>query len=99
MAIVLISSAKPIPGKEKDFEKLFTEGYIDVAKKEEGVLQATLIKHQERPGEYLLYTVWRSKEDWKAFNDLPIRKSFRGKIDSLLSSPPTRDWFDIIAEK
>ena len=72
-----------IPGKEKDFEKLFKVEYSVAMSKQSGFVSVTLLKEHEKEAVYQLVIRFQSLETAAAWRDSADHKALSPKIKAL----------------
>ena len=72
-----------IPGKEKDFEKLFREEYSVAMSKQPGFVSVTLLKEHEKEAIYQMVIRFQSLETAVAWRDSADHKALSPKIKAL----------------
>ena len=72
-----------IPGKEKDFEKLFKEEYSIAMSKQPGFVSVTLLKEHEKDAVYQMVIRFQSIETAAAWRDSSDHKALSPKIKAL----------------
>jgi antibiotic biosynthesis monooxygenase (ABM) superfamily enzyme len=87
-----------IPGKEKDFERLFREEYGVAMSKQPGFLSATLLKEHEREAAYQMVIRFQSLETAAAWRDSADHKALSPKIKALYKESMVLV-YEVIAEK
>jgi antibiotic biosynthesis monooxygenase (ABM) superfamily enzyme len=87
-----------IPGKEKDFEKLFKEEYSVAMSKQPGFVSVTLLKEHEKEAVYQMVIRFQSLETAAAWRDSVEHKTLSPKIKSLYKES-TVQVYEVIAPK
>jgi len=88
----IVATLKIVPGKEKDFEKLFAELRASTLKNEPGVLMYDFYKSRSEPNTYVVMEQYKSQADLDAHGDkiLALLKRNLAQADSLgLQGTPT----------
>ena len=87
-----------IPGKEKDFEKLFREEYSVAMSKQPGFVSVTLLKEHEKEAVYQMVIRFQTLETAAAWRDSDDHKALSPRIKSLYSNS-TVQVYEVIAQK
>jgi len=87
-----------IPGKEKDFEKLFKEEYGIAMSKQPGFILVTLLKEHEKEAVYQMVIRFQSLETAAAWRDSAEHKALSPKIKALYKES-TVQVYEVIAQK
>jgi len=87
-----------IPGKEKDFEKLFKQEYSVAMSKQPGFVSVTLLKEQEKEAIYHMVIRFQSLETAAAWRDSSDHKALSPKIKALYKES-TVQVYEVIAPK
>lgn len=87
-----------IPGKEKDFEKLFKEEYSVAMSKQPGFVSVTLLKEHEKEAVYQMVIRFQSLEAAAAWRDSADHKTLSPKIKALYKESTVRA-YEVIAQK
>ena len=59
-----------------------------------GYVSGDTLRRIDRPGEYLVISKWKSREDWVRWFEQPERVSIQQKIDDLLGSPTVYEIYE-----
>jgi antibiotic biosynthesis monooxygenase (ABM) superfamily enzyme len=87
-----------IPGKEKDFEKLFKEAYSVAMSKQPGFVSVTLLKEHEKEAFYQMVIRFQSLETAAAWRDSADHKALSPKIKPLYKET-TVQVYEVITPK
>jgi antibiotic biosynthesis monooxygenase (ABM) superfamily enzyme len=87
-----------IPGKEKDFEKLFREKYSVAMSKQPGFVSVTLLKEHEQEAIYQMVIRFQSLETAAAWRDSADHKALSPKIKAFYKES-TVQVYEVIAQK
>ena len=87
-----------IPGKEKDFEKLFKEEYSVAMSKQVGFVSVTLLKEHEKEAVYHMVIRFQSLETAAAWRDSADHKVLSPKIKTLYKES-TVQVYEVIFQK
>jgi antibiotic biosynthesis monooxygenase (ABM) superfamily enzyme len=87
-----------IPGKEKDFEKLFKEEYSVAMSKQPGFVSVTLLKEHEKEAVYKMVICFQSLETAAAWRDSADHKALSPKIKAFYKES-TVQVYEVIAQK
>jgi antibiotic biosynthesis monooxygenase (ABM) superfamily enzyme len=87
-----------IPGKEKDFEKLFREEYGLAMSKQPGFVSVNLLKEHEKEGVYQMVIRFQSLETAAAWRDSADHKALSPKIKALYKES-TVQVYEVISQK
>ncbi len=87
-----------IPGKEKDFEKLFKEEYSIAMSRQPGFVSVTLVKEHEKDAIYKMLIRFQSLETAAAWRDSADHKALSPKIKSLYKES-TVQVYEVISQK
>jgi antibiotic biosynthesis monooxygenase (ABM) superfamily enzyme len=87
-----------IPGKEKDFEKLFKEEYSIAMSKQPGFVSVTLVKEHEKEAIYKMVIRFQSLQTAAAWRDSADHKALSPKIKSLYKES-TVQVYEVISQK
>jgi antibiotic biosynthesis monooxygenase (ABM) superfamily enzyme len=89
---------KVIPGKEKDFEKLFIEEYSVAMSRQPGFVSVTLLKEHEKESIYQMAIRFQSLETAAAWRESEDHKALSPKIKALYSESRVQV-YEVIAQK
>ena len=87
-----------IPGKEKDFEALFKEGYGAAMSRQPGFVSVTLLKEHEKEAIYQMVIRFQSLETAAAWRDSEDHKALSPRIKAYYGAS-TVQVYDVIAQK
>jgi antibiotic biosynthesis monooxygenase (ABM) superfamily enzyme len=87
-----------IPGKERDFGKLFKEEYSVAMSKQPGFVSVTLLKEHEKEAVYQMVIRFHSLETGAAWRDSADHQALSPKIKALYKES-TVQVYDVIAER
>jgi antibiotic biosynthesis monooxygenase (ABM) superfamily enzyme len=87
-----------IPGKEKDFEKLFKEEYSLAMSKQPGFVSVTLLKEHEKEAVYQMVIRFQSLQTAAAWRDSADHKALSPKIKALYIES-TVQVYEVISQK
>ena len=87
-----------IPGKGKDFEKLFREEYSVAMSKQSGFVSVTLLKEHEKEAVYQMVIRFQSLEMAAAWRDSSDHKALSPKIKTLYKGS-TVQVYEVILQK
>lgn len=87
-----------IPGKEKDFERLFIEEYSVAMSKQPGFVSVTLLKEHEKESIYQMAIRFQSLETAAAWRESEEHKALSPKIKALYSESNVQV-YEVIAQK
>jgi antibiotic biosynthesis monooxygenase (ABM) superfamily enzyme len=87
-----------IPGKERDFETLFTEAYSMAMSKQSGFVSVTLLKEREKEAVYQMAIRFQSLETAAAWRDSNDHKALSPKIKALYKES-TVQVYEVISQK
>lgn len=87
-----------IPGKEKDFEKLFKEEYSIAMSKQPGFVSVTLVKEHEKEAIYKMVIRFQSLQTAAAWRDSADHKALSPKI-KFLYKESTVQVYEVISQK
>jgi antibiotic biosynthesis monooxygenase (ABM) superfamily enzyme len=87
-----------IPGKEKDFEKLFKEEYSVTMSKQPGFVSVTLLKEREKEAAYQMVIRFQSLETAAAWRDSAQHKALSPKIKALYKESMVLV-YEVVAQK
>jgi antibiotic biosynthesis monooxygenase (ABM) superfamily enzyme len=87
-----------IPGKEKDFEKLFKEEYSIAMLRQPGFVSVTLLKEHEKDAVYHMVIRFQSLETAAAWRDSAEHKALSPKIKALYKES-TIQVYEVITQK
>jgi antibiotic biosynthesis monooxygenase (ABM) superfamily enzyme len=87
-----------IPGKEKDFEKLFKEEYSIAMSKQPGFVSVTLLKEHEKDVVYQMVIRFQSLATAAAWRDSSDHKALSPKIKALYRES-TVQVYEVITQK
>ena len=87
-----------IPGKGKDFEKLFREEYSAAMSKQPGFVSVTLLKEHEKEAFYQMVIRFQSLETAAAWRDSAEHKALSPRIKALYKES-TVQVYEVIAQK
>ncbi|MEM0121345.1 MAG: antibiotic biosynthesis monooxygenase [Thermoprotei archaeon] len=76
-----------IPGKESEFEEVFNTVKSSL-EGSEGFVSAILYRRVDKPNSYLIYSEWRSLEDFRAFIRSRAFKQVTSDGKSILERTP-----------
>ena len=93
MAIKVIIERRVKKGLDTDLAKLMRElrAKAILAK---GYISGETLRACDDPGLYLVISTWKSLDDWRAWEDNPVRKELQAKVDAILKTPTMRRVFD-----
>jgi len=89
---------KVIPGKEKDFERLFIEEYSVAMSRQPGFVSVTLLKEHEKESIYQMAIRFQSLETAAAWRESEEHKALSPKIKALYSESSVQV-YEVIAQK
>jgi antibiotic biosynthesis monooxygenase (ABM) superfamily enzyme len=89
---------KVIPGKEKDFEKLFKEEYSLAMSRKHGFVSVSLLKEHEKEAVYQMAIRFESLETAAAWRDSAEHKALSPKIKALYTESSVQV-YEVIAQK
>ncbi len=87
-----------IPGKEKDFEKLFKEEYSMAMSRQPGFVSVALLKEHEKASVYQMVIRFQSLETAAAWRESEDHKALSPKIKALYSESSVQV-YEVIAQK
>lgn len=87
-----------IPGKEKDFEKLFKEEYSMAMSRQPGFVSVALLKEHEKESVYQMVIRFQSLETAGAWRESEDHKALSPKIKALYSKSSVQV-YEVIAQK
>jgi antibiotic biosynthesis monooxygenase (ABM) superfamily enzyme len=87
-----------IPGKEKDFEKLFKEEYSVAMSKQPGFVSVTLLKEHEKGAIYQMVIRFHSLETAAAWRDSADHKALSPRIKTLYKESSVQV-YEVVAKK
>lgn len=87
-----------IPGKEKDFEKLFIEEYSVAMSKQPGFVSVALLKEHEQESTYQMTIRFQSLETAAAWRESEDHKALSQKIKALYTESNVKV-YEVIAQK
>ena len=87
-----------IPGKEKDFEKLFKEEYSVAMSKQPGFVSVTLLKEHEKEAVYQMVIRFQTLETAAAWRDSEDHKALSPKIKAL-NKESTVQVYEVVSQK
>lgn len=87
-----------IPGKEKDFEKLFIEEYSVAMSKQPGFVSVALLKEHEKGSIYQMAIRFQSLETAAAWRESEDHKALSPKIKALYTESDVKV-YEVIAQK
>ncbi len=87
-----------IPGKEKDFERLFIEEYSVAMSRQPGFVSVTLLKEHEKESIYQMAIRFQSLETAAAWRESEEHKALSPKIKALYSESSVQV-YEVIAQK
>jgi len=86
-----------IPGKEKDFERLFKEEYSVAMSKQSGFVSVALLKEHEKEAVYQMVIRFQSLEAAAAWRDSADHKALSPKI-KVLYNESTVQVYEVISQ-
>lgn len=86
-----------IPGKEKDFEKLFKEEYSLAMSKQPGFISVALLKEREKESIYQMVIRFQSLETAAAWRESEDHKTLSPKIKALYGESSVKV-YEVIAQ-
>ncbi len=87
-----------IPGKEKDFEKLFKEEYSVAMSRQPGFVSVALLKEHEKESVYQMVIRFQSLETAAAWRESEDHKALSPKIKALYTESNVKV-YEVIAQK
>jgi antibiotic biosynthesis monooxygenase (ABM) superfamily enzyme len=87
-----------IPGKEKEFEALFKEGYSVAMSKQPGFVSVTLLKEHEKEAVYQMVIRFQSLETAATWRDSQDHKALSPKIKALYKESAVQV-YEVITQK
>jgi len=93
MAIKVIVERQVAQGKETDLANLMRE-MRSKAMFARGYISGETLRAHDDPTLYVVISTWKSLEDWKAWEQGPVRKEIQAKIDAILGQPSRDRIFD-----
>ncbi len=93
MAIKVIIERRVKKGMDTDLAKLMRELRAK-AMLAKGYISGETLRAHDDPTLYLVISTWKSLDDWRAWEENPVRKEIQTKIDSILEEPTQRRVFD-----
>lgn len=87
-----------IPGKEKDFEKLFKEEYSVAMSRQPGFVSVALLKEHEKESIYQMVIRFQSLETAAAWRESEDHKALSPKIKALYTESNVKV-YEVIAQK
>jgi len=89
---------KVIPGKEKDFERLFIEEYSVAMSRQPGFVSVSLLKEHEKESIYQMAIRFQSLETAAAWRESEDHKALSPKIKALYSESSVQV-YEVMAQK
>jgi quinol monooxygenase YgiN len=85
--LTIVATIQALPGHEVEVEKALTE-VISPTLAEPGCLQYDLHRDLQKPGLFLFYENWSTKEEWEAHMEsghlAAMKKSTEGKLEETI---------------
>ncbi len=85
-----------IPGKEKEFEGLVQQLFIDTRGIATDRIQVYLIRSISDPIHYCISGSWKNVGQWDSVQQTPIRKEFNERVKSLLRGPRMGEMYEVV---
>ncbi|MDO8689895.1 MAG: antibiotic biosynthesis monooxygenase [Dehalococcoidia bacterium] len=88
-----------IPGKEKEFEGLVQQLFIDTRGIATDRIQVYLIRSTTDPTHYCITGSWKNAGQWDSVQQTPLRKEFNERVKSLLQGPRVGEMFEVVVSE
>ncbi|MBW2039176.1 MAG: antibiotic biosynthesis monooxygenase [Deltaproteobacteria bacterium] len=93
MAVKVILERRVKKGMDTDLAKLMRELRVK-AMLAKGYISGETLRAHDDPTLYLVISTWKSLDDWRAWEENPVRKEIKAKIDAILETPTQKRVFD-----
>jgi heme-degrading monooxygenase HmoA len=93
MAIKVIVERRVAKGKDTELANLMRE-MRSKAMFARGYISGETLRAHDDPTLYVVISTWKSLEDWKAWEQGPVRKAIQTKIDAFLEQSARHRIFD-----
>ncbi|HLB12599.1 MAG TPA: antibiotic biosynthesis monooxygenase [Dehalococcoidia bacterium] len=84
------------PGKEKEFEGLVKQLFIDTRGIATDRLQVYLVRSTTDPAHYCIAGTWTSAEQWENIGETALRQKFNEKLKNILQRPREGELFEVV---
>ncbi len=91
-----IGDFKVIPGKEKEFEELVRQLFIDTRGIATDRIQVYLIRSTTDPAHYCIAGTWQSAGQWESIGKSDLRKAFNEKLKHVLQRPRVGEMCEVV---
>lgn len=83
--------------RTEEWETLWNQMH-DVARRTPGFHFAWLLRSNEHPGKFVVYTLWDDKENWTNFYNDDTVQDLTRRCFRLIKGPPISEWYDVVRE-
>ncbi len=94
-----IGDFQVIPGKEKEFESLVQQLFIDTRGIATERIQVYLIRSTADPTHYCIVGTWKSAEQWDKIGQTDLRKDFAEKLKGILQRPRIGEMYEVVVSE
>lgn len=91
-----IGKFQVMPGKEKEFEGLVRQLFIDTRGIATDRIQVYLVRSSADPTHYSIVGAWKSAHQWEAIGQTTLRQEFNEKLKSILQRPREGEMFEVV---
>ncbi len=88
-----------LPGKEKEFEGLVRQLFIDTRGLATDRAQVYLIRSTSDPAHYCIAGLWKSAEQWESIGESKLRQEFNEKLKRVLQRPRVGELFEVVVQE